>query len=156
MDQFNFMPNTSNRREGVNIKEFNKYGMDQTGTVKYVYNSLNYRGEEFDPNAKKLIYIVGCSHTHGTGLQYGDTYGHQFKKAYAKRFNLHEDEVNLMNFSVGGASNSYMVRTLITNCNVKKPDVLICNFSHKKIKSLRKKVEINLSALQLKELILIY
>lgn len=132
MTNVNFLPNTSQRKEGINIKSFNRYGMDQSGEILYEYNSLGYRGQEYDPDAKFVMYAAGCSHTHGTGLMWEDTFAYQFKKLYAERFGLDTQEVSLMNFSVGAASNSYMVRTLITNCNAKKPDFLLCNFTHKK------------------------
>lgn len=128
----NFLPNTSYRKEGRYVKEFDKYGQDRTGTIRYIFNDLGYRGENYNPDAQRLIYVAGCSHTFGTGLEWEDTFSYIFKKEYAKNYELNIEDVNLMNFSVGAASNSYLVRTLITQCNVLKPDVLICNFAHKK------------------------
>lgn len=125
-----YLKNTSGRVfEGVS--ELRNYGHDNTGKILYKLNSLGYRGEEFNPNAKIYIYVAGDSHTYGTGITWEDTYGNQFKKKYSKKFKIKEEDVNLMNFSSGGGSNDYLVRTIITNCNYHKPDVLICKFSHK-------------------------
>lgn len=126
-----FMPNTSFRHKGKNKKEFNQYGKDKSGKITYRYNRLGYRGEEFDLNAKFRIYLCGCSHTHGTGLNWEDTFGFIFKEYVAQFFNIEKNQVNLMNFSAGAASNSYMVRTLITQCNIVRPNIIICNFGHK-------------------------
>lgn len=126
-----FLANTSHQQEFLKIVENTVYGKDKSGKIHYKFNNLGYRGDWYNPKAKKLIYIAGSSSTFGTGIEWKHTYGFQFKKMYAKKFGYQNPDVNLMNFSVGAASNSYLVRTLITQCNYKKPDVLICNFAPK-------------------------
>ncbi len=125
-----FLPNVSERRkEMAGIKT--TIGMDSTGTIQYKFNSLGYRSEEFNPKAKKYIYAVGCSHTLGTGIEYTNTYAYQFKRKIAQQFGLAEEEINLMNFSVGGTSNAAIVHTAIAQCNAYKPNILLCSFTHK-------------------------
>lgn len=127
------LPNTSPRFYGANTKT-SFYGSDHTGDKIYNFNSLGYRCEEFNKDAKYALYIAGNSHTFGTGLNWEETWGFNFKELFKEKFNIGDENINLMNFSVGAVSNSYLIRTIITNCNFQKPDLLICEFSYKKNK----------------------
>jgi len=124
-----FLINTSFRMKEMAVAESKVYGMDRSGEVIYRFNSLGFRGDEYNPESKILIYIAGSSSTFGTGLDWEDTFGFQFKKLYANKFGFKEADIGLMNFSIGAASNSFLVRTLIAQSNVRKPDILICNFA---------------------------
>ena len=105
------------------------YGRDQTGTQLYRFNSLGYRGEEFDPDARVTIFVCGCSNAFGTGLGLEETWPSRFRSAYAERHGYARGEVNVLNFSEGAASNDYIARTLITQCSEVKPDVVVAQFS---------------------------
>lgn len=108
------------------------HGLDQSGTKFYRHNRLGFRGEDYDPGALKRIYLSGCSHTYGTGLDWSETFGYRFKVQYSHDLRMKVSDVNLMSFAVGGSSNSYNVRMLMSQSNVVRPDLILCNFSHKK------------------------
>lgn len=111
--------------------KINKYGHDQSGKITYEFNSLGYRGEDYNPKAKKLIYVAGCSHTFGTGLELEDTWPYQFKELFIKKEQLNSDDCNLMNFAVGAHSNDYISRILMTQSRLIKPDMIIVYFTAK-------------------------
>jgi hypothetical protein len=104
--------------------------MDYSGTKTYAFNKQGFRGEDFDPDAKHHIFFSGCSYTFGTGLNYEETTAHKFKMHYCRRCGLDPSEVNLLNFAMPGASNDYIVRTMITQCQRVRPDVAVVLFSH--------------------------
>src|SRR4051812_27827148 len=91
-----------------------KYDTDQSGTKTYRFNSLGFRGEEFNPDARKHIFCCGCSYLVGVGLDYEETVLSHFKRAYANAWRLREQDVNLLNFSMASASNDYIARTLVS------------------------------------------
>jgi len=97
----------------------------------YKFNSLGYRGEEYNPNAKMKIFVCGCSYTFGASLNLEESWPYQFKKLYALREKISVHDINLLNFAVGGTSNDYMVRQLLTQCSNIKPDLIIALFTFK-------------------------
>lgn len=104
------------------------YGGDDASSL-YCFNSLGYRGEEYQPEADFRIYAIGCSHTFGLGLKWEDTWPYLFKQKYQKRVGL-DKNVNLLNFSTRAASNDYIARTAITQCHKAKPHLLLVLFTH--------------------------
>jgi hypothetical protein len=104
--------------------------MDYSGTKTYAFNRLGFRGEEFNPKAAKRIFFSGCSYTFGTGLNYEETAAHRFKMLYCEQYGLDPSDVNLLNFAMPGASNDYIVRTMISQCQRVKPDIAVVLFSH--------------------------
>jgi len=107
------------------------YGQDLSNTKTYQFNSLGFRGPEFDPNARMKIFVCGSSYAFGTGLNFDETWPCQFAAEYTKRFGYASHEVSLMNFAQGGASNDYIVRTALTQCGAVKPDLLVVEFVFK-------------------------
>jgi len=110
--------------------EFRDFLQDNSGKILYKFNSLGYRGEEFNPKAKKKIFISGCSYTFGYGLNLEDTWGYQFKKLLSINEKLDINEINLLNFAISGHSNDYIVRSLIIQSSCEKPDLIIAYFTH--------------------------
>ena len=104
--------------------------MDFSGTKIYKFNRLGFRGEEFDPDAAKRIFFCGCSYTFGTGLNIEETASHKFKLRYCDSLGLAYQAVNALNFAMPGASNDYIVRTLLAQCRLTRPDVVVAIFSH--------------------------
>jgi len=96
------------------------YGGDTSGTKTYSFNSLGFRGDE--PTDGTSLYVCGCSCTFGTGLNWDETWAYQFNQQF--------EAANLLNFSQGGASNQYIARTLITQCEAHKPTLVIAHFTH--------------------------
>ena len=105
------------------------YGVDTSGTVTYAFNSLGFRGEEYDAGAKAKLFFCGCSHTFGTGLDSEATWVSRFAAQYAQHVGLDHEDVCAMNFSQGGSSNSYIARTLMTQCAAAKPDLVVAHFT---------------------------
>jgi hypothetical protein len=99
-------------------------------TKTYVFNSLGYRGDEFDPEAPLKLFVCGCSYTFGAGLDFEDTFAHLFRQRLAEQRGLPESSVNLINFAEGGASNDYIARTLIEQSSRVRPDVIVAGFTH--------------------------
>lgn len=97
----------------------------------YSFNSLGFRGEEYDPNAKIRIFACGCSVTFGVGVKWEQTWPFVFKRRLAARLDLPLSDINLLNFAQAGCSNDYIARTLVYQCNAEKPDLIIANFSYK-------------------------
>ena len=104
--------------------------MDYSGTKTYAFNTLGFRGEEYDPDAGMRIFFSGCSYTFGTGLNYEETAAYKFKMLYCREFGIDPLTVNLLNFAMPGASNDYIVRTIISQCQRVKPDIAVVLFSH--------------------------
>ena len=106
-----------------------KYRLD--GDWTYEFNTLGYRGENYDPQAKFHIYTCGCSYTYGIGIKQHQTFSHVFKERLATEIKLSLDEVNLLNFSQRGGSNDYIARTIISQSSQSKPDLALVLFTTK-------------------------
>ena len=105
------------------------YGSDRSHTVEYRFNRFGYRGSELREDAQRVIYVCGCSHTFGTGLAEKDAWPSGFAAKYAAHHGVGPDDLCLLNFSQGGGSNRYITRTLIDQCAVHKPNMVIAHFS---------------------------
>ncbi len=101
------------------------YGADRSATVSYRFNSLGFRGEEHRPDAARHIFVSGPSTSFGTGLPEEAAWPQRFKVAYARHHGLDLDDVNLVNFSEGGAGNGHVVRVAVSQCARVKPDLLL-------------------------------
>lgn len=105
------------------------YGRDQTRTKVYGFSSLGFRSEEYDPDASVTIFVCGCSNAFGTGLNVEETWAHRFKLAYAAKHGYAPQDVNVLNFSQGGASNDYISRTLLSQCAEVTPHLILAQFT---------------------------
>lgn len=103
----------------------NKCNHDRSGKVEYRYNSLGFRGEDYNENARFHIFICGPSEAFGLGLNEEDTWWHQFRLQYAQHKGVDQSEVNLLNFSQIGASMDYIARVLVSQCQKIKPDLVL-------------------------------
>lgn len=97
----------------------------------YQFNSLGYRGEEYNPEAKRHIFACGCSYTYGMGIKWHQTFPYVFKERLAAKEQLPLDQVNLLNFAQQAASNDYIARTVISQCSRVAPDLLLILFTSK-------------------------
>ncbi len=98
---------------------------DRSGKVHYRYNSLGFRGEDYNPRARYHIFVCGPSEAFGLGLNEDETWQHHFRLAYAREKNVGPYEVNLLNFSMIGASMDYIARVIVSQCRRIKPDLVI-------------------------------
>jgi len=108
----------------------NRYNKDQSGTKEYRFNSLGFRGEDVDPTSEHRIFVAGCSLTFGDGLDLAETWPFRFREKYAARQGCPPPRVNLLNFSVSGASNDRIVHTVLPQCSVVRPDLLLVQFTY--------------------------
>lgn len=97
-------------------KVLTTFASDNSGRVAYSFNSMGFRGEEFQPSADSHIFVGGCSLTFGLGLEYSDTWPSVFRREYAEIHGLAESRVNLCNFATSGCCNGYIARTIIGQC----------------------------------------
>ena len=95
----------------------------------YDFNSLGFRGEEFDAEAQMRIFVCGCSFTFGIGLELEESWPFLFKQRLAAHRDLAASSVNLLNFSEAGASNDYIARTLIEQSTRVRPDLIVAGFT---------------------------
>ncbi len=105
------------------------YGSDRSGTITYRFNRFGFRGDELNPDAEKVIFVGGCSHTIGTGNSQEDTWPTPFANHYAAHHGMSSEQLSLLNFGEGATSNRYISRTLIDQCHAHKPDLAIAHFS---------------------------
>jgi hypothetical protein len=97
------------------------------GDWGYEFNSLGYRCGEYEPAAEFRIFAVGCSNTLGVGLRTEQTWPSVFTRMFSN--GQPKKTVCLMNFAQGSASNDYISRTTITQCEASAPDLLLVNFT---------------------------
>jgi len=106
-----------NKKKG---NTYNTCGSDNTGLCTYTYNELGFRGDSVKKEGFKVMSL-GCSHTEGVGVNYNDTWPLQFS-------DLITDGVN-MNFGVGGRSNDFITRCLLTYYDMIKPDLVLIMYT---------------------------
>jgi len=106
---------------------------DESARVSYRFNSLGFRGEEFRIAADRHIFVCGGSVTLGLGLDYEDAWVSVFRRGYEHVHDAPTPDINLLNFSSSGCSNSYIARTLIGQCARFEPTLVLAEltFSHR-------------------------
>ena len=117
------------RHAGGRGEPLRRFGYDQSGTKRYAFSRLGYRGEDLDPLAARRIFVAGASVAFGSGLDYEETWPVLFRAEYAREHGLEPREVNLLNFSAPLAPPDYVVRTLLTQAARVRPDLMIAQFS---------------------------
>ena len=103
------------------------YQTDDSGEKTYEFNSLGFRGPEFDPNADITVYVCGCSMTFGIGLDQNETWPAMLAGNISDTLGA---SVSCLNMAQGGASNDYVVRTLISQLSSFLPDMVVANFTY--------------------------
>jgi hypothetical protein len=109
----------------------NAYGFDRSGSKTYRINSLGFRGQEPSEEPRARIFVCGCSYTFGVGLNAEELWAYKVKDRVAAAWGLDPMQVDLLNFSQGGASNCYIVRMLVCQSTRLRPDLLLALFTHK-------------------------
>jgi len=95
-------------------------GSDNTGRCIYTYNSIGFRGDEPNKEGYKIMSI-GDSNTEGVGVNNQETWSAQFT-------NLIPSGVN-NNFGMGGRSNDYISRCLISYYELIQPDLVLIMYT---------------------------
>ena len=107
------------------------YGHDVSRTKTYHFNSLGFRGEEFNPDADFKLFVAGSSYAFGPGIDLEETWAYQLSQRIMESQSLPAQAMSLVNFSEGGASNNYTARMAVTQCSKVKPSLLVTEFVFK-------------------------
>jgi len=105
------------------------HGRDSSGTKLYRFNSLGYRGAEFDPDAAKHLFVFGESHAFGDGLNEEETWAEKLTHSWCAANAVARSSVCLSNFAEGACSNAYIARAVITQCEQVRPDLVVIEFA---------------------------
>jgi hypothetical protein len=97
----------------------------------YAFNSLGFRGEEYDHSAMFHLFACGCSFTYGMGIKWEQTWPYVFKERLATKRGWSINQVNLLNFGQQAASNDYIARTILSQCARSRPDLVLALFTAK-------------------------
>jgi len=97
----------------------NTSNTDETGKCTYTHNELGFRGESITKEGLKVMSI-GCSMTEGIGVNDNETWSSVFSNLV--------NGVNL-NFGMGGRSNDYICRVLLTYYDLIKPDIVLIMYT---------------------------
>jgi hypothetical protein len=92
---------------------------DNSGKCLYTYNELGFRADSIYKEGFKVMSI-GCSLTEGIGVNDDETWSRVFCDSIGG--------VNL-NFGLGGRSNDYITRALITYYDLIKPDLVLIMYT---------------------------
>ena len=99
---------------------FTTSGSDNTGLCTYTYNSLGFRGDEPTKEGFKVM-CVGDSNTEGVGVNDRETWTSFFVRQIPNGVNH--------NFGMGGRSNDYISRCLLTYYDLIKPDLVLIMYT---------------------------
>ena len=102
---------------------------DRSGRKTYAFNTLGYRGPEFDPTAERFVFVFGESNAFGSGVEFEESWPLQFTRLWAEQRGVDPSRVCVMNFAEGGASNDYIARMVISQCAAMRPDLMLVNFA---------------------------
>ena len=99
---------------------FRTSGSDNTEKCIYTYNSLGFRGDEPSETGFKIM-CIGDSNTEGVGVNNLETWPALFVKQIPNGVNN--------NFGMGGRSNDYISRCLLTYYDLIKPDLVLIMYT---------------------------
>jgi hypothetical protein len=113
----------SSYRFRINERINNSYttsGSDNTGICTYTYNEFGFRADSINKQGFKIM-AIGDSFTEGVGVNDWETWPHYFTQHIPNGVNL--------NFGMGGRSNDYIVRCLMTYYDLIKPDLVLIMYT---------------------------
>jgi len=118
-EKFEISSYENNLSERINMT-YNGSGSDNTGKCTYTYSELGFRGDSIYKEGFKVMSI-GCSLTEGVGVNDNETWPHFLSE-------LMPNSVDL-NFGVGGRSNDYISRCLLSYYDLIKPDLVLIMYT---------------------------
>lgn len=95
-------------------------------SIRYDFNSLGYRADEFKSVAGVKILSLGCSVAFGLGINREDSYVQLFCNHVGR---VVKRPVFNWNLSWCGKSNDYIARMLVISLSVLQPDIVLINFT---------------------------
>jgi SAM-dependent methyltransferase len=102
---------------------------DAAGLCSYEFNSLGFRGPEFDAQAEFTVFVFGESDAFGIGVEREESWAYLVAMEQARLRGVDPEAVCLMNFAEGGASNAAIARSVLTQCSAVRPDLVLVNFA---------------------------
>ncbi len=105
------------------------YCSDQSGTIEYEFNSLGFRGPEFDPDADFIVFLFGESDGFGLGVEFEEIWSVQVAREMAKRKGYSKEQTCIMCFAESGVSNTFIARMLVSQCTAVRPDLVLAHFA---------------------------
>jgi hypothetical protein len=96
----------------------------------YEFNSLGFRGTEYDDGAALRVFVCGCSYAFGMEVSAASSWPVVFTRLAAISLGTSVEDSHLQNFSQVGASNNYVARTLVQQCHLASPTLAIAAFTH--------------------------
>lgn len=104
----------------MNKKHFSNYPYK----VSYEYNSRGFRGHEWPSELDNVCWCVGDSFTAGLGVPYN----HIWHQVLADKLNI-----NTINVSMDGASNSWIARKIIDILEIKPKNIIVqWSYAHRR------------------------
>lgn len=85
-------------------------------SCRYTFNELGFRGDSIIKKGFRIM-TLGCSMTEGVGVDDNETWSHIFSKLIPNSVDI--------NLGLGGRSNDFMCRSLLTLYEVIKPNLVI-------------------------------
>ena len=102
-------------------KEFKNSDINGGEVITWKTNSLGYRGEEIDDNAKYRILVYGDSNIQARFSRFEDTFSQKLKYF----LNKEKNNVEVINAGLVGAGPDQSLLRFIGDANVIKPDMMI-------------------------------
>jgi len=106
-------------KEKIN-KIYTQAGSDNSNKCVYTYNELGFRADSIYKDGFKVMSI-GCSLTEGVGINDNETWPHNFIQHIPNGVDL--------NFGMGGRSNDYICRCLMTYYDTINPDLVLIMYT---------------------------
>ena len=104
------------------------YQTDRSNSKRYMFNEFGFRSSSMEKYHGYRVYVCGCSYTFGVGLDVEETWPYVLCQRLQEMLHC---SVSLWNFSQGGASNDYIVKTLLQQAQHQKPDLIIPMYTYK-------------------------
>jgi hypothetical protein len=102
-------------------KVYKTSGSDNTGKCTYTYNELGFRADSINKSGFKVLSI-GCSITEGVGVDDNQTWPNRFSQLIPSAVDF--------NFAMGGRSNDYISRCLLTYYDLIRPDLVLIMYTN--------------------------
>lgn len=112
----------------VRGRSLSTFHTDVSGTIDYRFDRFGFRSPPWDRPGSRAIYVAGCSYTFGHGLALSQTWPALLRASHEVECGI---PLNLANFAQGGASNDYISRMLLSQSEVRRPDIIVSLYSHR-------------------------
>ncbi len=105
-----------------------RYGDDLSGEHLYRFNSLGFRGADFDAAAPHRVFAFGESEAFGFGVDFDRCWPSRFVERWLDANRLDRRDVCYLNFAEAGASNGAIARAVVSQCSAAPPDLVLVHF----------------------------